>query len=66
MERIRVDPGYYPDRFDYRFRDEIVKYFNEVGPSQSSFPKARQDYFGSALSDWLTLYALASYLTYVA
>jgi hypothetical protein len=63
MERIRVAPGYYPDRHDPRFFNEILKYFTEVGPEQSIFPKAREDYWGNSSSYWTNLYTVAERLT---
>jgi hypothetical protein len=63
MDRIRVDPGYYPDRNDSRFGAEIVKYFNEVGRNDSSFKGAYDDYWSLDPLTWFFLYKQALELT---
>jgi hypothetical protein len=63
MDRIRVDPGYYPDRFDPRFKAEIIKYFNEVSRADSCLKVARDDYFRLSSSDWTDLYDHADRMT---
>jgi hypothetical protein len=63
MDRIRVNPGYYTGRSDSRFRDEIVKYFNEVSRSSSIFKGAYDDFHGMSLSMWIELYIHADHYT---